>query len=110
MQSIWQSIKKYYVTIGESYHVDPFIFVGIHVIATPLFLMAVAWLIYNYRKKKSLILPIASAVLIFNAANIYLVIFGKNLPYWIYLILITTTLISSFFSYKKIKSRMKSGK
>lgn len=107
MQNIWEAIKKYYITLGESYHVDPLIFVGIHVIATPLFILAVAWIIKNYRQKKPLALPVFAAVFIFNAANIYLVIFGRNIPWWIYAILLVTTLLSSYFSYKKVRKKMK---
>ncbi|MDZ4792886.1 MAG: hypothetical protein SGI83_01280 [Bacteroidota bacterium] len=106
MQNIWESIKKYYVTLGESYHVDPLIFVGIHVVATPLFIAAVAWLISNYRKNKSIFLPAIVAVLIFNAANIYLVIMGRNIPWWIYTILGVTTILSSYFSYKKVRKKI----
>ena len=107
MPNIWEAIKKYYTTLGESYHVDPVIFVGIHVIATPLFLMAVAWIIRNHRKKKPLLLPVLVAFFIFNAANIYLVIFGRNIPWWIYAILLVTTLLSSYFSYKKVRKKIK---
>ncbi len=107
MQKVWESIKKYYTTLGESYHVDPIIFVAIHVIATPLFIAAVAWLVNNYKKRKSIFWPAIVAVFIFNAANIYLVIVGKNIPWWIYTILVTTTIISSYFSYKKVKKKMK---
>ncbi len=107
MQNIWEAIKKYYTTLGESYHVDPLIFVGIHVIATPLFVIAVAWVIKNYRCKKPMVLPVFVAVLIFNAANIYLVIFGRNIPSWIYTILLVTTLLTGYFSYKKVRKKMK---
>ena len=106
MQKVWESIKKYYMTLGDSYHVDPIIFVGIHVVATPLFIAAVAWLISNYRKKKSIFLPAIVAVLIFNAANIYLVIMGRNIPWWIYTILGATTILSSYFSYKKVRKKI----
>lgn len=37
-----QAIKEYYITIGNKYHVDPVIFLGIHVVATPLFIFAAA--------------------------------------------------------------------
>ena len=107
MQKIWESIKKYYTVLGESYHVDPIIFVGIHVIATPLFIAAAVWIVKNYSQKKSIALPAIVAVLIFNAANIYLVIMGKNIPWWIYTILITTTIVSGYFSYKKIYKKIK---
>ncbi|MEO5501111.1 MAG: hypothetical protein ABIR31_06695 [Ginsengibacter sp.] len=107
MQNIWEAIKNYYTTLGGNYKVNPLIFFGIHVAATPLFIASVAWLIHWYRQKKEIILPVIVSFLIFNSANIYLVVFGKNIPWWIYSLLLTTTLISGYFSYKKIKNKMK---
>lgn len=107
MRSIWQFLKDYYSKIGINYHVNPAIFVGIHAIATPLFILSVSWLISRYRKKKDIVFPAIVTVFIFNAANIYLVIFGKNIPWYIYLILAITTLGSGYFSYLKIKKRMR---
>ncbi len=102
----WENIKNYYITLGEKYEVDPLLFVGIHVVATPLFAAAVWWVIYNKRKKKSLILPGIIAAFIFNAANIYLVLWGRNIPWWIYAIVITTTMVSTYFTVRKIKKRI----
>jgi len=107
---MWESIKEYYITIGEKYQVDPIIFVGIHVIATPLFIAAVAWIVWNYKTKKSIIIPSVIACLIFNAANIYLIISGKNIPIWIYAIIGVTTIISGYFSVKKIQHKIHSDK
>jgi len=103
---VWESVKNYYTTIGLKYHVDPVIFVGIHVVATPLFIAAVAWIVYNHKKNKFILLPSLVAAFVFNAANIYLIIFGKNIPYWIYLVIGSTTVISSYFSIQKIRKKM----
>ena len=108
MQNIWEAIKNYYFTLGKNYHVDPIIFFGIHVVATPLFVLSVAWLIKNYRQKKSIILPVFISFFIFNAANIYLVLTGKNIEWWIYTILAATTIVSGYFSYKKIHKKINS--
>lgn len=107
MQNIWETIKNYYFILGKSYQVNPVIFLGIHIVATPLFLFAMAWMIKNYRKKRSIILPLVIAVLVFNSANIYLVVFGKNIPWWIYALLALTTIISGFFSYIKVRKKIK---
>ena len=106
MESIWNHIKNYYIMLGRNYHVDPLIFFGIHVVATPLFMLTVAWLIKNYRQKKSIALPLIFSLLIFNAANIYLVILGKNIPLWVYFMLAITTIISGYFTYKKTHKRI----
>lgn len=108
MQNIWEAIKNYYLTLGKNYHVDPAVFLGIHVLATPLFLLAAAWLIKNYQQKKSILLPVIIAVLIFNAANIYLVMAGKNIQWWIYAILAVSTIVSGYFSFKKIHHKINS--
>ncbi len=107
---MWELIKEYYISIGKKYQVDPIIFVGIHIIATPLFIAAVAWIVRNYKKKKSIFIPAVVAAFIFNAANIYLITFGKNIPVWIYIIIGTTTIISGYFSVKKIQHKMHSNK
>lgn len=110
MQNILEAIKNYYIALGENYEVNPLIFLGIHVVASPLFIACVAWLVNWYKQKKDIALPVVVSLLIFNAANIYLVVFGKNIPWWIYGILLATTLISGYFSYFKIRKKMKNKK
>jgi len=102
----WDAIVNYYKTIGEKFSVDPVIFVGIHIVATPLFAAAVWWIVHNKRKGRSLVLPVIVATLIFNAANIYLIAYGQNIPWWIYAIVGTTTLVSSYFTIKKVKKKL----
>lgn len=102
----WETIKNYYSTIGEKYGVDPLVFVGIHVIATPLFAAAVWWIIYNKKKKRSIVIPGLVAVFIFNAANIYLIIFGKGIPFYIYAIVGLSAVISGYFTFRKIKKKI----
>lgn len=106
MQSIFEWIKNYYSKIGMNYHVNPIIFVGIHIVATPLFILSVSWLISRYYKKKDILFPTIVIAFIFNAANIYLVIFGTHIPWYIYSILASTTLVSGYFAYLKIKKRI----
>ena len=104
--SWWSAIINYYKEIGERYSVDPVIFVGIHIIATPVFAAAVWWIIYNKKKKKSLVMPIIAATLIFNAANIYLIAVGQNIPWWIYGIVGLTTVVSSYFTIKNVQQKL----
>ena len=106
MMSWWQSIKDYYSSIGEKYEVDPIIFVGIHVIATPLFAASVAWIIYNKKHKKATLFPALVSIFIFNAASIYLIIFGVGIPFYIYAIVLGSAVVSGYFTYKKVKKRV----
>lgn len=106
--NIWDSIVEYYKTIGRNYNVNPIVFVGIHLVATPLFAVCVGWIIYNRKNKRSIMLPSLVAVFIFNAASIYLIIFGRGIPFYIYAIVGASAIISGYFTYKKIKKRITS--
>ena len=103
---MWEAIKEYYITIGNKFHVDPVLFLGIHVVATPLFILASAWVVKKYKKKQSVILPAITSVFIFNAANIYIILFGKNIPWFIYFIVAITSIITGYFSFLKIKNKL----
>lgn len=103
---MWDTIIEYYKTLGIKYNVNPVVFLAIHVLATPPFLFSVAWLIKNLKKRTSILFPIAFAFLFFNAANIYLVFAGKNIPFWIYSIIGLMTLFSGYVTYKKIKKKI----
>lgn len=106
----WNAIIDYYKTIGERYGVNPVLFVGIHIVATPAFAAAVWWIIWARKKGRSLSLPVVVATLIFNAANIYLITVGKNIPWWIYALVGTTTIISGWFSIKSVQKKLRKTK
>jgi hypothetical protein len=102
----WTQVIRYYTTIGQQYHVNPLIFVGIHVVATPIFAFMVAWIIYNKKANKSIIFPSLGAILIFNAANIYLVLFGTNIPWWVYGIVASLATTSGYIAFIKIRKKL----
>lgn len=105
--SWWQPVVDYYKTIGEKFSVNPVVFVSIHIVATPLFILAAGWIVQAYRRKKSILLPAVTAVFVFNAANIYLIVAGKNIPWWVYAFVATTTGVSGYFSFRKIQNRLR---
>ncbi len=108
--SWWDAIVDYYKAIGERYSVNPVLFVGIHIVATPMFAAAVWWIIFSARAKRPLLFPVITATIVFNAANIYLIIAGKNIPWWIYTIVATTTVISGWFSIKRVQQKLRKAK
>lgn len=108
MGRIWEFIKEHYVHIAGTYGVDPAIFIGIHVIVTPIFILSVSWLIRNYRSGKDTLLPAIVTIVLYNIANVFLVVCGKNIPWYIYGIIAATTLVTGYFSFVRIMTKMKS--
>ena len=80
----WSSLKDWFLQLGEQYGVNPIIFGAIYVGAIPFFSLSIAWLVNNFRKKKSIVLPALLAGFFFISAYLYLIIAGKNVPFWVY--------------------------
>ncbi len=104
--SNWQSIYNYYSTISSKYSVNPIIFISIHVVCTPLLMLVIWWLIRTKRQRKPIIIPILCGILLYNIANVYLIIVGKNIPLYIYLLLFVSTIYSGYLTVKKLKEKL----
>ena len=101
----WRSLLDYFERIGRYHHVNPIIYVAIHFVATPLFAAAVGWIIHNKRNKRSLTLPVCTAILLFNTSNFYLIFFGNKIPFWIYALAGISTIVGGYITIRKIRKR-----
>ncbi len=103
---IWDSIKNWFLSLGENYGVNPLIFGAIYVGAIPLFSLSIAWLIRNYRQGKSIVLPTIAALFFFVSAYIYLIFAGRNVPFWVYGIVILLVIIGAYSTLKKVRAQI----
>lgn len=102
----WSSLKDWFLELGEQYGVNPIIFGAIYVGAIPFFTLSIAWLVNNFRKKKSIVLPALLAGFFFISAYLYLIIVGKNVPFWVYSFVALLVIFSTWSTIKKVKSRI----
>lgn len=102
----WQSIQDWFFSLGENYGVNPLIFGAIYVGAIPFFSFCIGWLIRNYRKGKSIVLPAMLAMCFFISAYVYLIIAGKNVPYWVYGFLVVMIVFGAWSTIKKVRRRI----
>jgi hypothetical protein len=103
----FESTKEWFLGLGTNYGVNPFIFGAIYVGAIPFFLASMAWLIKNIKDRKSVILPVISTGFFFISAYLYLIIAGRNVPWWVYVFVIALIAFSGWSTYNKIKSQAK---
>lgn len=88
------------------YGVNPIIFGAIYVGAIPFFSLSIGWLIRNYRKDKSIVLPALSAMFFFISAYIYLIFAGKNVPWWVYVAVVLLIIIGAYSTVKKVRKQI----
>lgn len=103
----WQTIQEWFLGLGASYGVNPLIFGAIYLGAIPFFSLSIGWLIRNYRQGNSIVLPAISAMFFFISAYIYLIFAGKNVPLWVYGIVILLILIGIYSTIQKVRKRIK---
>lgn len=99
-------IKDWFFTLGEQYHVNPLIFGLLYVGAIPFFMASIAWLVRSYRKRKSIVLPIFSAGFWFVSAYLYLIIAGRNVPFWVYGVVVALVIFGGISTIRKVRKQV----
>jgi len=102
---LWESFTTWFLSLGEKYNVNPYIFGGIYVGAIPFFFLCLGWTIKNMRQKKSFVLPLLLTGLFFISAYLYLIIAGKNIPVWVYIFIGVMVLFGVYSTYRKINKK-----
>lgn len=98
------------MSLGDQYGVNPILFGAIYVGAIPFFTLSIAWLVRNYRKGVSIVLPVMSATFFFISAYLYLMIAGQNVPWWIYAVVAGMVVYGAWSTYKNVKLRIRDEK
>lgn len=102
----WEAIQNWFLSLGTEYGVNPFIFGAIYVGAIPFFSLSIGRLIQNYRKGRSIVLPALSAMFFFVSAYIYLIFAGKNVPWWVYGVVVLLIALGGYSTYKKVRRQI----
>lgn len=106
MQEFFLILKDWVLEIGIQYGVNPILFGSIYVGAIPLFTGSIGWLIRNYRLKQPIILPAIFTIFFYICSYIYLIIAGKNVPGWVYLLLAGLVGLSLISIYRQVKKKI----
>lgn len=101
----WETFKHWFLSLGENYGVNPYIFGSIYIGAIPFFFLCLAWSVKNIRNKKPFVIPVLLTGLCFISAYLYLIIVGKNIPVWVYVFIAVMVLYGVYSTFKKIKSK-----
>lgn len=107
MHELLEMIKTWFLGLGDQYGVNPIIFGSIYVGAIPFFTLSMTWLVKNYRKDKSIVLPALCATGCFISAYVYLIIVGKNVPWWVYGLVCLMVGYGAWSTYKNVRKKMK---
>lgn len=101
----WEVFKEWFLSLGDKYNVNPYIFGSIYVGAIPFFFLSLSWTIKNIRRKKPIVLPVLLSGLFFISAYLYLIIVGQNIPLWVYVFIVIMLIYGIYSSLKTIRNK-----
>ncbi len=101
----WETIKEWFLSLGQKYGVNPYVFGVIYVGAIPFFFLCLGWTIKNMRRKKPFVLPLVLTAIFFISAYLYLIIVGKNIPVWVYIFIGLMVVYGVYTTFRKIKKK-----
>lgn len=82
-----ETISDWFLSLGENYGVNPWVFGAIYVGAIPFFLASVTWIVKRARAGRSTVVPTMLAGFFFVSAYLYLAIAGRDIPVWVWVFL-----------------------
>ena len=98
---------RWLLELGERYGVNPVLYAVIYVGAAPFFFGSLAWLIRNLRGGRALALPLASTAFFFSAPPLYVFLAGRNLPAWVYALLIGLALVGVVMTVRRVRRELR---
>ncbi|MBO6793795.1 MAG: hypothetical protein JJ895_07790 [Balneolaceae bacterium] len=100
--TLWDSVKE----LGVEHNVNPILFAILYVGSIPPYIGSMAWIVRNHRKQKAINVPVISTLFFFIMPALYVLIFGRNVAWWVYVIIALLIGYSSYTLYKKIREKI----
>ncbi len=104
---MWDDLLGWLGSLGENYGVDPLIYAILYVGAAPFFFGSLAWLVRSIRRRDPLVLPAVSTAIFFSLPTLYVFVAGRNLPGFVYAVLIGLAIIGAVGVMRRIVSALR---
>ena len=92
--------------LGAQYNVDPIIFASIYIGAIPFFMASLIWLIRSIKQRKPIVAPVLVSGFFFLSSYLYLIIVGRNIPFWVYALIALMIIYGGYSILKKIRRQL----
>lgn len=100
------AVREWFFGLGAEYGVDPLVFGTIYVAAIPFFTASVAWLVRNARRGRSIVAPALAAGFCFVSAYLYLIVAGRNVPWWVYAFVVALVAGGAWSTVRSVRRKV----
>lgn len=102
---MWDEVVEWLLRLGDDYGVNPVVYAVIYVGALPFLLLSLSWLVRTRRRREHVALPALSAAFFFLAPTLYVVVAARNMPVWVYAVLLILTVIGAVMTFRRVRAR-----
>lgn len=106
MIELLNDVWNYVQVLGEKHNVNPVIFGALYIGSIPPYLGALGWLVRNLRQNKPVAIPILSTLFFFILPSGYILVFGINVAWWVYVIVAVLIFYGAYTAYKKVRIKL----
>lgn len=108
---VTEKVQGWMRVARESYSVDPIVFVVLLVACAPFFYFSIYKLVRGIAKKESRSITLWSSVFLGSTVlpYLYVLIFGRNMPWWIYILIGLLVAQGVYTLVKKLRVRPAAG-
>ena len=104
---MWENFVAWLLSLGDAYGVDPVVYAAIYVGAAPFFFGSVAWLVRSLRRREPIGVALLSTAFFFSAPTLYVFWAGRNLPPWVYAVLIVLAAIGAGMTVRAVREQLR---
>lgn len=102
-----RDVIDWVLRLGDDYGVDPVVYGVIWVGALPLFVLSLGWLVRTLRRREPIALPLAVTSFFFLAPTLYVFAAGRDLPAWVYVLLVALAVAGAIPTIRKVRARVR---
>lgn len=100
-----EALGDWFTGLGSRYGVDPFVFGAIYVGAIPFLFGSIGWMVRRMRRGRPVTLQVLLAGFFFLSSYLYLLLAGKNLPYWVYALIIGLVTYGAIAAFRRVRAQ-----
>lgn len=97
---------EWVLRLGDDYGVDPLVYALIWIGSLPFFLLSLAWLVRALRRRKGVPLALGLTAFFFLAPTLYVFLSGRNLPGWVYVLLVGLAVVGAITTIRRVRMRL----
>jgi hypothetical protein len=107
MVPMWEDLLAWLFSLGEEYGVDPVVYAAIYLGSAPLFFASLVWLVRTLRRHGPIGLPLLLTAFFFSLPTLYIFVAGRNLPPWVYAVLVGLAVLGVLLTVRRIREQLK---